>query len=110
MGFRDIHTLNLALLAKRCSRLLTTPNNLVAQILKARYIIHGGICISLGSVYWRYHLVADGGCMGDRSKTRIWKTRKTNGFTHLPTTYRVISPKPPDTTFQLVTHAHLHEH
>lgn len=25
-----------------------------------------------------------------------------------PTTYRVISPKPPDTTLQLVTHADMH--
>ena len=50
MGFRDIHTLNLALLAKQCWLLLTTPNNLAAQILKARYSIHGDI--SLGGVYW----------------------------------------------------------
>ncbi|PNX94118.1 hypothetical protein L195_g024290 [Trifolium pratense] len=37
MGFRDLHAFNEALLAKQGWRLLTEPNSLVSQVLKAKY-------------------------------------------------------------------------
>ncbi|XP_062014291.1 uncharacterized mitochondrial protein AtMg00310-like [Rosa rugosa] len=37
MGFRDLNHFNLALLAKKCWRLIQEPNSLWAQVIKARY-------------------------------------------------------------------------
>ena len=37
MGFRDFHEFNLALLARQCWRLITKPNHLWANVIKARY-------------------------------------------------------------------------
>jgi hypothetical protein len=37
MGFRDLHAFNLAMLAKQSRRLVTKPNSLCAQVLKAKY-------------------------------------------------------------------------
>ena len=37
MGFKDIHSFNMALLAKQGWRLLTEPNSLFSRIFKAKY-------------------------------------------------------------------------
>ena len=43
MGFRDLHSFNLAMLAKQIWRLVTNPDSLCAQILKAKYYPNGSI-------------------------------------------------------------------
>ena len=47
MGFRDLHSFNLALLAKQCWRMITNPESVCARILKAKYfpntdLLHAG--------------------------------------------------------------------
>jgi hypothetical protein len=37
MGFRDLHCFNQAMLAKQCWRLLSDPNSLCGQVLRAKY-------------------------------------------------------------------------
>lgn len=47
LGFRDLHSFNLALLAKQCWRLITNPESFCACILKEKYypntdLLHAG--------------------------------------------------------------------
>jgi hypothetical protein len=37
MGFKDLHSLNLAMLAKQSWKLLERPDSLFARVLKAKY-------------------------------------------------------------------------
>ena len=43
LGFRDIHTFNLAMLAKQGWRLLQNPGSLCAQVLGAKYFPAGDV-------------------------------------------------------------------
>jgi hypothetical protein len=43
VGFRDFHLFNLAMLAKQTWRLITEPESLCAQVLRAKYYPHGDI-------------------------------------------------------------------
>jgi hypothetical protein len=43
MGLRDLYSFNLAMLAKQVRRLVTNPDSLCAQVLKAKYYPHGDI-------------------------------------------------------------------
>lgn len=43
LGFRDIHTFNMAMLAKQCWRFVQDPNSLCAQILGAKYFPNSDI-------------------------------------------------------------------
>ena len=43
LGFKDLHSFNLALLAKQCWRLIQNPDSLCAQVLKAKYYPDGDI-------------------------------------------------------------------
>jgi hypothetical protein len=40
MGFRDLHSFNLAMIAKQGWNIVTKPHTLVAKIYKARYFPH----------------------------------------------------------------------
>lgn len=41
MGFQDLHSFNLAMLAKQCWRLITCPDSLCAKVLRAKYYPDG---------------------------------------------------------------------
>lgn len=41
MGFRDLHSFNLAMLAKQVWRLLAEPDSLCARVLRAKYYPDG---------------------------------------------------------------------
>jgi hypothetical protein len=43
MGFRDLHCFNQAMLAKQCWRLLSDPDSLCAQVLRAKYYPDGDL-------------------------------------------------------------------
>lgn len=43
MGFRDLHCFNQALLAKQCWRLLSDPDSLCAQVLRAKHYPNGDL-------------------------------------------------------------------
>ena len=43
MGFRDIHSFNLAMLAKQCWRLIENFGSLCARVLRAKYYPTGDI-------------------------------------------------------------------
>jgi hypothetical protein len=43
MGFRDLHSFNLAMLSKQVWRLLDEPNSLCAQVLRAKYYPSGDL-------------------------------------------------------------------
>jgi len=61
LGFRDIHTFNLAMLAKQAWRLVQNPTSLCAQVLQARYYPNGDVlnarsrggCLTLGEALYR---------------------------------------------------------
>jgi hypothetical protein len=47
MGFRDLHTFNMAMLAKQSWRLISKPDSICAKVLKAKYypncsLLHAG--------------------------------------------------------------------
>ena len=46
MGFRDLHSFNLALLAKQCWHLLQNPESLCARVLGAKYYPDGNILMA----------------------------------------------------------------
>jgi hypothetical protein len=41
LGFRDLHSFNLAMLARQCWRLIQSPESLCAQVLRAKYYPDG---------------------------------------------------------------------
>ena len=84
MGFRDLHSFNLAMLAKQSWRLLTQPDSLCARVLKAKYFPNFSILkagTKSGSSYTWQSIVAGlttfkRGCIwivGSGSSTNIWE-------------------------------------
>ena len=84
LGFRDIHTFNLAMLAKQSWRFIQTPDSLCARVLGAKYFLDGnvlaarpgrnmsytsrsilkGLEVLRRGIIWR---------IGDGSKIKIWR-------------------------------------
>jgi len=50
--FRDIHTFNLAMLAKQAWRLVQNPTSLCAQVMQARYYPNGESCVECWKPWW----------------------------------------------------------
>ena len=99
MGFRNLQTFNLAMLAKQGWRLISNPNSLVAQIYKVRYYPHGDVFkAKLGSspsYTWRsifngLEVVKRGTWwrIGNGERIHIWEDK----WLPTPTMYKVISP------------------
>jgi len=84
MGFRDLQSFNLAMLAKQVWRLLCDPDSLCARVLRARYYPDGNLLkarIKSGSSYTWQSVLAGLDCfkqgyiwrVGDGSQINIWE-------------------------------------
>jgi len=84
LGFRDIASFNLALLAKQCWRLIENFDSLCARVLRAKYYPFGDILncqLKKGASYvwqsiWAGIQTFKKGCIwrvGDGSKINIWE-------------------------------------
>ena len=83
MGFRDLHCFNQAMLAKQCWRLLSDPESLCAQVLRAKYYPDGDLInavVKKGSSFTWQSIMSSlktfrRGCLwriGDGATTNIW--------------------------------------
>ena len=98
LGFRDLYSFNLAMLARQCWRLIQAPESLCAQVLRAKYYPDGNLLaaqpISGMSYVWRSILkgmkVFKEGIIwriGDGTDVKIWEdTWLPNGVTRRPVT------------------------
>jgi hypothetical protein len=84
MGFRDIQSFNLAMLAKQVWRLLREPDSLCARVLRARYYPDGKLLnakMKSGSSYTWQSILAGLDCfklgyiwrVGDGTQIKIWE-------------------------------------
>jgi hypothetical protein len=84
MGFRDLHSFNLAMLAKKVWRLIDAPDSLCARVLKAKYYHHTDILKAgpkAGSSFTLQSIVAgirsfNKGCIwrvGNGDSINIWQ-------------------------------------
>lgn len=84
MGFRDMESFNVALLAKQVWRLLSEPDSLCARVLRARYYPDGNLLNAKsksGSSYTWQSILAGLDCfkrgyiwrVGDGSQIKIWE-------------------------------------
>ncbi|MCI21998.1 ribonuclease H protein, partial [Trifolium medium] len=105
MGFRDLRAFNEALLAKQGWRIITEPNSLMANTLKAKYFPHNNFLQSKQgsrpSYYWqsiqKASWILKKGCfwlVGNGQTIKIWEDRWINPQQG-NTTW---SPKPENTT------------
>ncbi|KAJ1285997.1 hypothetical protein BS78_03G320500 [Paspalum vaginatum] len=62
LGFRDLHLFNLALLSRQVWRLLTNPDTLCGQVLKARYFPNSNIlqCVPKASISYAWRSILRG--------------------------------------------------
>ncbi|KAL0284767.1 UNVERIFIED_CONTAM: putative mitochondrial protein [Sesamum calycinum] len=101
LGFRNLEAFNLALLAKQLWRLLTRPESLVYQVLKAKYFPHSHLFdATLGSrpsYTWRSIFTAmnlfRSGCrwrIGTGHSVNIWE----DPWIPRTPSFRVITPQP----------------
>jgi hypothetical protein len=83
LGFRDLHLFNMAMLSRQAWRLLTNPDTLCAQVLKAKYFpnkellqctARRGISYSWRSILKGMELLKQGLIwrIGDGMQTNIW--------------------------------------
>ncbi|MCI34268.1 RNA-directed DNA polymerase (Reverse transcriptase), partial [Trifolium medium] len=52
MGFRDLHSFNLAMIAKQGWNIMTHPHTLLAKLYKARWSVGNGANIKVMSEPW----------------------------------------------------------
>ncbi|XP_042972810.1 uncharacterized protein LOC122304618 [Carya illinoinensis] len=99
LGFRDLESFNLALLAKQGWRIIQQTNSLAAQVLKLKYFpsveFLQAKVRNRPSFIWRSFCAAKGLIekgsiwrIGDGQNTKIWKDR----WLPQPTSYRIQSP------------------
>ena len=83
MGFQDLHSFNLAMLAKQVWRLLSAPDSLCARVLRARYYPNGRLLnarVKSGSSYTWQSVMVGLQCfkkgyiwrVGDGTQINIW--------------------------------------
>ena len=83
MGFQDLHSFNLAMLAKQVWRLLSAPDSLCARVLRARYYPDGRLLnawVKSGSSYTWQSVMVGLQCfkkgyiwrVGDGTQINIW--------------------------------------
>jgi len=72
LGFQDLHLFNLAMLSRQAWRLLTSPNTLCGQVLKAIYFPNSDIlhCVSRDGISYSSRSILRG---VDLSKGVIWR-------------------------------------
>lgn len=86
LGFRDMHSFNIAMLSRQGWRLLQNPGSLCAQLLKARYfpnsdvlqvVPRDGISYSWRSILQGLELITHGYIwrIGDGAQVNIWTDR-----------------------------------
>lgn len=84
LGFRDLYTFNIAMLARQAWRLLIFPNTLCAQVLRAKYFADknilevsakAGVSYTWRSILKGVKLIKEGIIwrIGDGSSVNIWK-------------------------------------
>jgi hypothetical protein len=84
MGFRDLHTFNMAMLAKQSWRLLASPDTLCARVLKARYypsgqlqdiVFTGYASLTWQAIQYGLELLKKGLIwrIGNGSQVRVWR-------------------------------------
>jgi len=94
MGFRDLQSFNLAILAKQVWRLLCDPDSLCARVLRARYYLDGNLLkarMRNGSSYTWQNILAGLECfkqgyiwrVGDGSRINIWEDHWISGSHNL---------------------------
>jgi hypothetical protein len=100
LGFRDLYSFNITMLARQCWRLIQAPESLCARVLRAKYFPDGNLLEAkpmVGMSYvWRSILkgldVLKEGMIwriGDGSNVRIWEDPWLPvGVTRKPTTHR----------------------
>ena len=73
MGFRNLYSFNLAMLAKQCWRLVTDPDSLVARVLKAKYYPNGSLkdTVFAGNASSTWHAIHHG--LDLLKSVRIWR-------------------------------------
>ena len=72
LGFQDLHLFNLAMLSRQAWRLLTSPNTLCGQVLKAIYFPNSDIlhCVSRDGISYSLRSIWRG---ADLLKGVIWR-------------------------------------
>ena len=109
MGFRDLKSFNLALLAKQRWRLQTNSSSLFSRVYKAKYFQNEDFVAAMvgkrASFAWRsimaaQHLVKRGlrWQVGDGRSIRIWQDQWLN----TRSTYKVITPERPGNQIKMV--------
>ncbi|GLT94950.1 hypothetical protein SLE2022_126590 [Rubroshorea leprosula] len=110
LGFRALHEFNMAMLGKQGWRLMTNPDSLAAQLLKAKYfprtdflhaVLKPGCSLTWRSICSSKELLSKG-CrrlLGDGHSTEIW------GDPWLPgnSKYCLQSPRPPNCELRYVS-------